>query len=119
VRLLRLGQLAEGVEELKAVCQDPALKGDAHLALAHAYREHHNLRMAVKHFEETLATLPTDPAERRHEALYQLARCHAELGQLPQALSLANDLVRLDPGHRDIGQLLHLWQTRAKEAQAS
>lgn len=119
VRLLRAGQLAEAAEELRTVYGDPVLKGEALLALGHGYKGHQNYRQAKKHFEEALACLPGEPAERRKDVLYELATCHAELGELPQAVSRAADLVRLDPAHRDIGRLLHVWQTRAKEAQAS
>ncbi len=119
VRLLRAGLLAEAAEELRAVHGDPALRGEALAALAHGYRGRQNLRQAVRCYEEALACLPGEPAERRKAVVYELALCHAELGDLPRAVALAADLARLDPGHRDIGQLLHQWRERAKDVPAS
>ncbi|MFO0879245.1 MAG: tetratricopeptide repeat protein [Gemmataceae bacterium] len=109
MRLLRLGQLAEAVEQLKLVRSDPNLRGQALLALAHGFRYQQHLRLAQQHFEEALQCLP----ERRSEVLYELARCHAELGELPRAVDLAAEVVRLDPAHRDIATLMLHWKTQA------
>jgi tetratricopeptide (TPR) repeat protein len=108
VRLLRAGMLAEAVEELRAV-RGEDLQGEALLALAHGFRGRQNLRQALHYFNEALHCLPETLADRRREALYELARCHAELGELPRAVSLANDLIRLDPAHPHIGRLLEEW----------
>jgi tetratricopeptide (TPR) repeat protein len=119
LRLLRAGQLAEAVEQLQAVRADASLEGPALLALAHGFRSRQHPRQALKHFEEALARLPPEPPDRRSEVLYELARCHAELGELPRAVSVATELVRIDPAHRDIGLLLAEWRSRAGQAQAS
>lgn len=119
LRLLRAGQLAEAMEELQAVRADASLEGPALLALAHGFRSRQHPRQALKHFEEALACLPPEPLFRRNEVLYELARCHAELGELPLAVTLAAELVRADPAHRDIGRLLVEWRSRAGQAQAS
>lgn len=119
LRLVRAGQLAEAREELQALRGHADLEGPALVALAHGFRDKQHLRLAQKHFEEALACLPPEGISHRKEALYELARCHADLGELPRAVSLADELLRLDPTHRDIRQLAQQWQVRAEQAQAS
>jgi tetratricopeptide (TPR) repeat protein len=117
LRLLEAGQLAEALEEIQAVRGDAELRGPALLALARGFRGRQHLRQAQRHYEEALASLPPEQGERRHEVLYELARCHAELGDLPRAVELASELVRAaGPAHRDIAQLLADWQARSRQA---
>ncbi len=119
LRLLRAGQLSEAMDEFKAVRTDASLHGPALVALAHGFRARQHPHQALKHFEEALACLPPEQHDQRLEVMYELARCHAELGELPRAVTLASELVRVDPGHRDISELLVEWRSRAAQAQAS
>src|SRR5262249_48193327 len=102
---------------LQAVRGDADLRGPALLALARGFRGRQHLRQAQRHYEEALASLPPEQGERRHEVLYELARCHAELGDLPRAVELASELLpAAGPAHRDAARLHADWQARARQA---
>jgi tetratricopeptide (TPR) repeat protein len=116
VRLVQAGQLAEAVEEMQAIHDDPGLRAQALLALGRGFRSHQHLRQAQRHCEEALACAPTDSASPRLEILYELARCHADLGDLTQATALASELALLEPNHRDINKLLADWQAGGRQA---
>ena len=107
LRLLRGGRADEAVEVFASCQTDPALAGLAQLAQGRAYRELGDVRRARGCFEAALEALPPEAGCDRVEALYELARCHADLGELPRAVDLAG---RLDPTHRDVAHLIEDWQ---------
>lgn len=119
LRLLRAGQFDEAVNELKPVRSDTRLRGPALLALGHGYRARNNLRQAAQHFEDALACLPDDAPDLRKEALYELACCHADLGEWDRALDLAAETLAASPEYRDLSVRVADWQLLALQAQAS
>ena len=114
VRLLKAGQLDEAMTALVRAQADPAHRGPALIALGRCQRARNDVRRALAYFEEALQALPADAGRQRLEAIYEMARCHAELGEWPRAVDLACDLVRLDPAHVDIARLLEDWQSRSR-----
>ena len=66
-----------------------------------------------------LAALPAEAGRQRLETLYELSRCHADLGDWNRAVDLACDLVRRDPAHRDIARLLEDWRSRSRPSVVS
>lgn len=119
LRLLRAGQLDEAVNELKPVRTDVRLRGPALLALGHGYRSRANLRLALQHFDDAVACLPADDHERRKEALYEAAGCHAALSEWAPALARAAECLAFDPAYRDLPARVADWQLHALQAQAS
>ncbi|MFO0929896.1 MAG: hypothetical protein U0736_23200 [Gemmataceae bacterium] len=119
LRLLRAGQLDEAVNELKPVRTDVRLRGPALLALGHGYRSRANLRLALQHFDDAVACLPADDHERRKEALYEAAGCHAALSEWAPALARAAECLAVDPAYRDLPARVADWQLHALQAQAS
>jgi tetratricopeptide (TPR) repeat protein len=115
VRLLRAGQLDEAIAALTQAQADPAYRGPALVALGRCWRTRNDPRRALACFEEALQALPADAGRQRLEAIYESARCYADLGEWPRAVDLACDLVRLDPAHGDIARLLSDWQSRSRE----
>ena len=115
VRLHRAGQLDEAIAALTQAQADPAYRGPALVALGRCWRTRNAPRRALACFEEALQALPADAGRQRLEAIYESARCHADLGEWPRAVDLACDLVRLDPAHGDIARLLSDWQSRSRE----
>jgi tetratricopeptide (TPR) repeat protein len=114
VRLLKAGQLDEAMTTLIQAQADPAYRGPALIALGQCRRGRNDARRALVCFEEALQALPADAGRQRLEAIYEMARCHADLGEWPRAVDLACDLVRLDPAHGDIARLLEDWQSRSR-----
>jgi tetratricopeptide (TPR) repeat protein len=114
VRLLKAGQLDEAITALTRSQADPAHRGPSLLALGQCRRARNDPRRALLCFEEALQALPVNAGRQRLEAIYELARCHADLGEWPRAVDLACDLVRLDPEHGDIARLLEDWQSRSR-----
>jgi tetratricopeptide (TPR) repeat protein len=116
VRLLRAGQLDEAIGELQAARADAAVRWQALLHLGHCFKARNNARQALRHFEEALECLPEGETANRKDLLYELARGHAEAGDLGKAVDLASELARLDIGYRDLRQLLDDWQARLRQA---
>ena len=113
VRLLKAGQFDEAEAALARAQADPDRRGPALIALGRCHRARGDARRALACFEEALRALP-DAGRPRLEAIYEMARCHADLGEWPRAVDLACDLVRLDPAHGDIARLLEDWQSRSR-----
>ena len=114
VRLMKAGQLDEALAALAVAQADPAYRGPSLIAEGQCRRSRDDPRRALACFEEALRALPADAGRSRLEAIYELARCHADLGEWPRAVDLACDLVRLDPEHGDIARLLADWQSRSR-----
>jgi tetratricopeptide (TPR) repeat protein len=112
LRLFRAGQLDEAISELQAAATDERFRAQAFLCLGRCYKARNNGRLALRHFEEALAALLPEETAVRKEVLYELARAHAELGDLARALDLAGDLAALEGDYRDIGALRETWQAR-------
>jgi tetratricopeptide (TPR) repeat protein len=116
VRLMRAGQLDEAIRELQGARGDPRLRWQALLALGYCFKARNNPRMAQRNFEEALECLPEGETANRKALLYELARGHAEAGELDRAVALAGELVQMDAGYRDIQHLLDEWQAQLRQA---
>ena len=88
----------------------------AALALGFCFKARNNWRVAQRSFEEALESLPAGETAHRKSLLYELARTHAEAGDLGKAVDLASELAHLDFAYRDIQQLLDDWQARLRPA---
>jgi tetratricopeptide (TPR) repeat protein len=115
VRLLRAGQTDEAIRELQTARTDPRQHWRALLYLGYCFKARNNWRLAQRNFDEALQCLPQAEASTRKELLYQLARGHAEAGDLEKAVELALELANLDFGYHDIGKLLDEWQARLQQ----
>ena len=116
VRLMRAGQLDEAIHELQAARDDARLRWQSLLALGYCFKARNNSRVALRNFEEALDCLPTSETAHRKGLLYELARGHADAGDLDRAVDLASELAQLDFAYRDIKQLLDDWQARLRPA---
>jgi tetratricopeptide (TPR) repeat protein len=112
IRLMRAGQLDEAIRELQAARADARLRWQALLALGFCFKARNNWRVAQHSFEEALECLPVTETANRKSILYELARGHADAGDLGKAVDLASELAHLDFAYRDIQQLLDDWQAR-------
>jgi tetratricopeptide (TPR) repeat protein len=119
VRLLRAGQLEEAIGELQASRGDTRFRWQSALYLGYCFKARNNWRLAQRNFEEALESLPPDETSNRKDILYELARGHAEAGDLAKAIDLGQELAQIDASYRDVGALLEEWQTRLRQAQAS
>ena len=72
--------------------------------------------MAQRSFEEALEHLPATETANRKSILYELARGHADAGDLGKAVDLASELAHLDFAYRDISTLIDEWQNRLRQA---
>jgi len=119
VRLMRAGQLDEAIKELQAARGEARLRWQSSLQLGFCFKARKNWKLAQRNFEDALEQLPTDePNEFAHrkDLLYELARGHAEAGDLPRAIELGSELAHLDFAHRDVAKLLDEWQARQRQA---
>ncbi len=112
VRLMRAGQLDEAIRELQAARADPRLRWQSLLSLGFCFKARNNWRVAQRSFEEALECLPPGETANRKSILYELARGHADAGDLGKAVDLGSELAHLDFAYRDIQQLLDDWQAR-------
>jgi tetratricopeptide (TPR) repeat protein len=119
VRLLRAGQLDEAIRELQASRCDARFRWQSSLYLGYCFKARNNWRLAQRNFEEALESLPVGEAANRKDILYELARGHADAGDLAKALDIAHDLAHLDFAYRDISALMDEWQARVRQAHAS
>ncbi len=113
VRLLRAGQLDEAIGELQAARGDARMRWQSLVYLGHCFKARNNTRQALRHFEEALEWLPEGETASRMDLLYELARSHAETGDLGKAVDVAS---QLDFDYRDVRQLLDDWQARLRQA---
>lgn len=116
VRLLHGGQIDEALSELDAARRSPDIAWRAVMGIAHCHRARPNVKQALRHFEEALSMLPEAEGEARLEVLYELACCHAELGEYERAVERGGELAERSPGYRDVLQMLPAWQARARAA---
>lgn len=119
VRLLRAGQTDEAIKELQASRTDPRHLWRSLLYLGYCFKARNNWRLAKRNFEEALSQLPPSEDEVRKDVLFQLASGSAEANDLPSAIEVGHELANLDYGYRDIGRLLHEWQTRLERAESA
>ena len=119
VRLLRAGQLDEAICELQASRGDHRFRWQSSLYLGYCFKARNNWRLAQRNFEEALEALPLTESSNRKDILYELARGHADAGDLPKAIDVAHELAQVDVAYRDISTLMEEWQTRLRQAQAS
>jgi tetratricopeptide (TPR) repeat protein len=119
VRLLRAGQLDEAIRELQAARTDACVRWQSLVSLGHCFKERNNWRLAQRTFEEALEHLPRNEVGNRKEVLFELARGHADAGDLARALEHAHELAELDLGYRDVGRLLDEWQAQLSQAKVA
>ncbi len=119
VRLLRADQADEAIRELQAVRNDTRNGWRASYYLGFCFKGRNNWRLAQRNFEEALAHLPSGEEASRKELLFELARGHAEAGELDRALEYGFELANLDFGFHEIGRLLDDWQARQRQARLS
>lgn len=112
VRLLRCGQ----AEEALALFRDLVDDWRAARGAGYCYRLWGNTARALTYFERALAQLPEADFHLRDELLYEVACCHAELGNYDHAVERGAELAEQDPDYRDILKLLPLWQARTRAA---
>ena len=111
VRLLRCGRTDEALAVFQAVPGWKAARG-----AGYCYRVWGNPRRAVPHFERAVAALPEGEEDARNEMLYELACCHAEVGEYERAVERGAELAERAPGYRDVLTQLPAWQARARPA---
>lgn len=116
VRLMRAGQLDEAIKELQAARGEMRLLWQSALQLGFCFKARKNGKLAQRNFEDALANLPADETGHRKDLLYELARCHADAGDLSRAIEIGSELAHLDFGHRDVAKLLDEWQARQRQA---
>jgi tetratricopeptide (TPR) repeat protein len=115
VRLFRAGQLDEAIRELQAAGADARFRWKAALCLGHCFGERKKGQLALRHFEEALASLPAEEAEGRKEVLYELARAHADAGDVARALDVAAELAAVEEDYRGVAALREAWQARVQQ----
>src|SRR4051794_18682710 len=116
VRLMRAGQLDEAIKELQSSRGDPRLRWQSSMQLGFCFKARKNGKLALRSFEEALEALPAEQTNPRKELLYEIARGHADAGDLQRAIDLGSELAHLDFAHRDVAKLLDEWQ---RQRQAS
>jgi tetratricopeptide (TPR) repeat protein len=115
LRLLRLGQTDEAIQELQAARADPRQHCKALFYLGHCFKARNNWRLAQRNFEEALKDLPPAETAMRKDLLFELAQGNADAGNLERAVELGMELANLDFAYRGIGQVLDDWQARLEE----
>jgi tetratricopeptide (TPR) repeat protein len=110
LRLLRAQQFDEAILALQAARSEPRYQWRASLYLGYCFKGRNNWGLALRNLEEALRSLPPGEDEARKEILYQLARGHADAGDLTQALGYGYELANLDFAYRDVGRLTDRWQ---------
>jgi tetratricopeptide (TPR) repeat protein len=114
VRLLRCGQAEEALAMFHQLPDDwRAARG-----AGYCYRLWNNHARARDCFEQALMRLPDHEHNRREELLYELACCHAELGDYDRAVERGAELAESSPDYRDILALLPRWQARSGETRS-
>jgi tetratricopeptide (TPR) repeat protein len=113
VRLLRAGQLDEAIREFQASRGDARFRWQSALYLGYCFKARNNWRLAQRNFEEALELLPPGETANRKDLLYELARGHADAGDLAKAIDIAHELAHLDFAYRDISALMDEWQAEA------
>jgi tetratricopeptide (TPR) repeat protein len=112
VRLLRCGQAEEALATFRELKDDwRAFRG-----AGYCYRLWGNSARALGCFEQALARLPVAQAPMRDELLYELACCHAEMGDFDRAVERGAELAERAPDYRDILTLLPRWQACIRAA---
>ncbi|MGL4552190.1 MAG: tetratricopeptide repeat protein, partial [Gemmataceae bacterium] len=112
VRLLRCGRTDEALTAFLE--SGPGWRSSR--GAGYCYRLWGNARRALSHFEQAAAAVPEEEAAARHELLYELACCHAELGEYDRAVERGAELAERVPAYRDVLTLLPAWQSRARPA---
>jgi len=115
-RLLKADQIDEAIGELQQARKDPKYLPRATMNLGYCFKRRKNWKLALRNFEEALATLTENEEGHRREILFQLAQGHAEAGDLSKALEVGHELANLDFGYRDIGKLIDDWQDKLQSA---
>jgi hypothetical protein len=115
IRLLRAGQTEEAINELQMARDDLRQRWQASYYLALAYKGR-NWPLAQRTFEEALRELPPAEKELRKDLLFQLAQGAAQAGDLHRAVAMGRELAGQDESFRDIGRLIHEWQSRLQHA---
>ncbi len=116
IRLFKAEQIEQAIVELQQARKDQKLAGKTLTYLGFCFKKRNNWRLAQRNLEEALQFIPTTDEALRKEILYTLARGHAEVDEIPQALDLGHELANLDYGFKDIGKLLAEWQDRLQQA---
>jgi tetratricopeptide (TPR) repeat protein len=112
VRLMRCGR----TDEALTAFLESAAGWRASRGAAYCYRLWGNQRRALGHFEQALEALAEAEPDARNELLYELACCHAEVGEYERAVERGAELAERAPTYRDILTLLPAWQARARPA---
>jgi Tfp pilus assembly protein PilF len=112
VRLLRAGQMDEGIEELEEVEAESGHYWQARFYLGHCYNYRNNWPLAERSFEEALLHVPPAEEAARKELLFQLAQGAANAGDLAKAIDIGRGLAGVDAEYRAIGQRVREWQDR-------
>lgn len=115
-RLLKADQIDEAIAELQLARKDPKHLARATMHLGFCFKRRKNWKLALRNFEEALASLSATDEGHRKEILFQLAQGHAEAGDFAKALEIGHDLANLDYAYRDIGKLIDDWQERLQQA---
>lgn len=112
VRLLRAGQMDEGVEELEEVPAGSGHYWQARFYLGHCHNYRNNWPLAERCFEEALLHVPPAEEAARKELLFQLAQGAANAGDLAKAIDIGRGLAGVDAEYQAIGQRVREWQVR-------
>jgi tetratricopeptide (TPR) repeat protein len=118
IRLLRLGQADEAIQELQVARKDPRNKWRALMYLGHGFKAKKNWPLAKRNWEEAIQSLPPGEEEDRKELLFQLANGAAGQEDWHTAVELGGELANVDYAFRDIGKLLDEWQKKLDQVNA-
>lgn len=116
VRLMKTGQVDEAISQLQAIRSDPRHQGKALVYLGFCFKSRNNWRLAQRNFEEALPRLGVGDEALRKEILFQLAKGHAEAGDVHRAVDFGCELANLDFAYNDIGKLLDEWNAQLQKA---
>ena len=86
------------------------------LHLGYCFKERKNWLLAQRNFEEALQTLPASEETTRKELMFALATGAADTGDFAKAVELGCELVNVDFGYRQIGNLVDEWQAKLQKA---
>jgi tetratricopeptide (TPR) repeat protein len=118
IRLLRIGQADEAIQELQIARKDPRSKWRALMYLGHSFKAKKNWPLAKRNFEEALQALPHGEESDRKELLFQLAQGAAEQQDWNSAVELGGELANMDYAFQGIGKLLEQWQKKLDQVNA-